>query len=73
MRWRPSMRHYQGHDAPAATTTPAWILTAVSYASPDARRLTRALHWEQFATYGFADDPADTPPGSSTRRTARSS
>jgi GNAT superfamily N-acetyltransferase len=46
-----------------AATTPAWILTAVSYASPDARRLTRALHREQFASYGFADDPADTPPG----------
>jgi GNAT superfamily N-acetyltransferase len=41
----------------------AWVLTAVSYDSPDARRLTRALHREQLATYGFADDPADTPSG----------
>jgi GNAT superfamily N-acetyltransferase len=46
---------------PAAT--PAWVLTAVSYASPDARRLTQDLYREQVATYGFADDPADTPPG----------
>jgi GNAT superfamily N-acetyltransferase len=46
-----------------AAATPAWVLTAVSYDSPDARRLTKALHREQLATYGFADDPADTPPG----------
>lgn len=46
-----------------AAATPAWVLTAVSYDSPDARRLTQALHREQLATYGFADDPADTPPG----------
>jgi GNAT superfamily N-acetyltransferase len=49
------------HPLPA--TTPAWTLTAVSYGSPDARRLTQALHREQLATYGFADDPADTPAG----------
>jgi GNAT superfamily N-acetyltransferase len=41
----------------------AWSLTAVSYASPDATRLTQALHREQLATYGFADDPAGTLPG----------
>jgi GNAT superfamily N-acetyltransferase len=46
-----------------AAASPAWVLTAVSYDSPDARRLTQALHREQLATYGFADDPADTPPG----------
>jgi len=40
---------------------PAWTVTAVSYGSPDARRLTWALYREQLATYGFADDPADTP------------
>jgi len=44
-------------------TLSAWSLTAVSYASPDASRLTQALHREQLATYGFADDPAGTPPG----------
>src|ERR1700677_479610 len=49
------------HPLPA--TTPAWTLTAVSYASPDARRLTRALYREQLAPYGFADAPADTPAG----------
>jgi len=49
------------HPLPA--TTPAWTLTAVCYASPDARRLTGALHREQLATYGFADDPAGTPAG----------
>jgi GNAT superfamily N-acetyltransferase len=47
------------HPLPA--TTPAWTLAAVSYASPDARRLTQALYREQLATYGLADDPADTP------------
>ncbi|HEY6787292.1 MAG TPA: GNAT family N-acetyltransferase [Trebonia sp.] len=46
------------HPLPA--TTPAWTLTAVSYASPDARRLTQALRHEQLRMYGFADDPADT-------------
>jgi GNAT superfamily N-acetyltransferase len=46
-----------------ATASPAWVLTAVPYDSPDARRLTQALHREQLATYGFADDPAGTPPG----------
>jgi hypothetical protein len=48
---------------PLPVTLPAWSLTAVSYASPDASRLTQALYREQLATYGFADDPADTPPG----------
>jgi len=49
------------HPLPA--TTPAWTLTAVSYTSPDARRLTQALRREQLRMYGFADDPADTPAG----------
>jgi GNAT superfamily N-acetyltransferase len=44
-----------------APATPAWALDAVSYASPDARRLTLALHAEQLATYGHADDPTGTP------------
>jgi GNAT superfamily N-acetyltransferase len=45
-----------------APATPAWSLNAVSYASPAARRLALALHTEQIATYGHADDPVDTPP-----------
>lgn len=48
---------------PLPATSPAWRLAAVSYASADARRLTQALHREQLATYGFADDPAGTPAG----------
>lgn len=47
----------------SAATRPTWVLTAVSYTSPDARRLTQALHREQLATYGFADHPAGSPPG----------
>ncbi|WP_067969771.1 GNAT family N-acetyltransferase [Nocardiopsis trehalosi] len=39
----------------------AVALSAVSYGHPDARRLTSALHTEQLATYGFADDPRTTP------------
>lgn len=41
---------------------PAWTLTAVPYASPGAQRLAQALHAEQLAVYGHADDPASTPP-----------
>jgi GNAT superfamily N-acetyltransferase len=37
------------------------LLTEVNSKGP--RSLTRAFHREQAATYGFADDPADTPPG----------
>lgn len=37
---------------------PEWTLTAVPYGSPDARVLVHALHQEQLATYGTADDPA---------------
>ncbi|MEJ8654721.1 GNAT family N-acetyltransferase [Streptomyces sp. MS1.AVA.3] len=40
---------------------PAWTLATVCYSSPAARRLTQALHREQLAIYGAADDPADTP------------
>ena len=47
---------------PLPVTTPAWTLAAVSYGSADARRLTQALRRVQLATYGFADDPADTAP-----------
>ncbi|APU15199.1 GNAT family N-acetyltransferase [Actinoalloteichus fjordicus] len=39
----------------------AWAITAVPYDSPSARRLTRALHREQVATYGRADAPEATP------------
>ncbi|MFJ2778303.1 GNAT family N-acetyltransferase [Kitasatospora sp. NPDC087315] len=39
---------------------PQWTLTAVSYGTADARTLTRALHQEQMATYGSADDPEAT-------------
>ncbi|MCX4581157.1 GNAT family N-acetyltransferase [Streptomyces sp. NBC_01571] len=39
----------------------ARLLREVPYDHPDARRLTQALYREQVATYGFADDPADTP------------
>jgi GNAT superfamily N-acetyltransferase len=38
------------------------ILAPTPYDHPDARTLTRALHAEQQALYGFADDPSDTPP-----------
>ncbi|MCG7522958.1 GNAT family N-acetyltransferase [Streptomyces sp. OfavH-34-F] len=37
-----------------------WTLTAVPYGTADARALTRALHQEQLATYGTADDPEAT-------------
>jgi len=37
-------------------------LSAVPYDHPEARRLTAALHAEQTAMYGFADDPAATEP-----------
>ncbi|MBC7267726.1 GNAT family N-acetyltransferase [Streptomyces albogriseolus] len=46
--------------APPGPAAPA-SLTIVPYSDPQARRLTRALHLEQLATYGFADDPDDTP------------
>jgi GNAT superfamily N-acetyltransferase len=36
-------------------------VTAVPYDHPHARRLTRALHADQLALYGFADDPDTTP------------
>lgn len=39
---------------------PEWTLTAVPYGSPDARALAQALHQEQLATYGTADDPEAT-------------
>ncbi|MFI2906847.1 GNAT family N-acetyltransferase [Streptomyces sp. PDY-4] len=39
---------------------PEWTLTAVPYGSPDARVLVQALHQEQLATYGTADDPEAT-------------
>jgi GNAT superfamily N-acetyltransferase len=48
---------------PLPVTTLSWTLTAVSYGSADARRLTQALYREQVATYGFADDPVGTPAG----------
>ncbi|MFJ5926483.1 GNAT family N-acetyltransferase [Kitasatospora sp. NPDC092948] len=37
------------------------VLTAISYDHAEARYLTSALHAEQLDTYGFADDPFDTP------------
>ncbi|MER7693087.1 GNAT family N-acetyltransferase [Streptomyces sp. NPDC097610] len=37
------------------------LLSEVPYDHPDARHLTRALQLEQVATYGFADDPGETP------------
>ncbi|MGW2088293.1 GNAT family N-acetyltransferase [Streptomyces sp. NPDC001880] len=42
------------------TAARAWTIAVVSYTSPDARGLTQALHREQMATYGRADDPEDT-------------
>ncbi|WP_063857013.1 MULTISPECIES: GNAT family N-acetyltransferase [unclassified Kitasatospora] len=36
-------------------------LAVVPYNGPEARPLTQALHAEQIATYGFAEDPDDTP------------
>lgn len=44
------------------TADRAWTIAAVAYDSPDARGLTQALHREQIATYGRADDPEATPP-----------
>lgn len=50
-----------GPDARGAIhLTPS--VTAALYDHPDARRLTRDLHTEQLALYGFADD-LDTTPG----------
>ncbi|MFF2374941.1 GNAT family N-acetyltransferase [Streptomyces xiamenensis] len=43
------------------TANRAWTIVAVSYDRPAARRLTQALHREQFATYGRADNPENTP------------
>jgi GNAT superfamily N-acetyltransferase len=40
----------------------AWTITAVAYDTPDARVLARALHREQIAIYGRADDPEGTAP-----------
>jgi GNAT superfamily N-acetyltransferase len=62
--WRPSGGHWQGTiecmTHPLPTANRAWTIAAVSYASPDARGLTQALHQEQMATYGRADDPEAT-------------
>ncbi|MDX3694810.1 GNAT family N-acetyltransferase [Streptomyces europaeiscabiei] len=50
------------HLSPAPPESAAQpSLTIVPYSDPQARRLTQALHLEQLATYGFADDPDDTP------------
>ncbi|WP_331753075.1 GNAT family N-acetyltransferase (plasmid) [Streptomyces sp. NBC_00637] len=50
------------HLSPAPPESAALpSLTIVPYSNPQARRLTQALHLEQLATYGFADDPDDTP------------
>lgn len=38
----------------------AWKITPASYSSADARTLARALHQEQLAVYGTADDPEAT-------------
>ncbi|WP_129838062.1 GNAT family N-acetyltransferase [Streptomyces sp. RFCAC02] len=50
---------------PSPVTRPAALppaaLVVVPYDHPEARRLTRALHVEQRASYGFADSPDDTP------------
>ncbi|MEU5240958.1 GNAT family N-acetyltransferase [Streptomyces lydicus] len=43
-------------------TDRAWTIAASAYDNPDARRLTQALHREQIATYGRADDPEATEP-----------
>ncbi|MET9260547.1 GNAT family N-acetyltransferase [Amycolatopsis sp. NPDC004079] len=40
-----------------------WTITRVRYDSAAARVLTLALHREQLAVYGSAEDPEDTPPG----------
>ena len=39
----------------------AWTIASVRYDSPVARELTHALHREQVATFGTADDPDTTP------------
>lgn len=45
--------------APAGSALPR--LSTVPYDHPDAHYLTRALHLDQVATYGFAEDPGETP------------
>ncbi|MEU5138137.1 GNAT family N-acetyltransferase [Streptomyces californicus] len=45
-----------------ATATGAWTILTASYDTPAARGLTEALHREQAAIYGTADDPVATPP-----------
>ncbi|MEV7157030.1 GNAT family N-acetyltransferase [Streptomyces misionensis] len=50
---------------PTASNDPAPLrralsVTAAPYDHPDARSLTQALHIEQLALYGFADDPVTT-------------
>ncbi|MCX4791948.1 GNAT family N-acetyltransferase [Streptomyces sp. NBC_01221] len=47
------------HADIARSTPPR--LEPVRYDHPQARRLTRGLHAEQLALYGFADDPEATP------------
>jgi len=59
MRSTPSARHYR-HLTSLLQAAPEWTLTAVPYGSPDARALVQALHQEQLATYGTADDPEAT-------------
>ncbi|MGP4114000.1 GNAT family N-acetyltransferase [Streptomyces sp. 4N509B] len=49
------------HSSTAPAYLPVPLLTPVPYSHPDARRLTRTLHQEQVALYGFADDPDETP------------
>lgn len=44
------------------TSQGRWRLDAVPYDHPGAVRLARALQSEQEKMYGFADDPAGTPP-----------
>ncbi|GLW58725.1 GNAT family N-acetyltransferase [Kitasatospora phosalacinea] len=48
-----------GLARPVLTTA---ALCAVPYDHPEAQRLTSALHAEQLALYGFADDPHTTDP-----------
>ncbi|MFE7466920.1 GNAT family N-acetyltransferase [Streptomyces sp. NPDC057499] len=47
---------------PLPSAHQAWLISEAPYDSPVARALTRALHREQTATYGRADDPDTTEP-----------
>ncbi|MGH8896500.1 MAG: GNAT family N-acetyltransferase [Egibacteraceae bacterium] len=50
------------HERHPTAGPPALVLTPRPYNHPDAWTLVLALHAEQLARYGFADDPHDSDP-----------